>query len=61
MLLYSSIPIPNKTKCTEDVVVVIAAAIKEDDRQTVRGLTSAHGQSKETIRRILSEDLGLVK
>jgi hypothetical protein len=59
--LNSGIPIPNKTKRSEDVIVVIAAAIKEDGRQTVRGLTSVHGQSKGTIRRILSEDLCQVK
>jgi hypothetical protein len=49
---------PPKTKPTEDV---IADPAKEDSRQSVPGLASVHGQSKDTIRRIPSEDLGLVK
>jgi hypothetical protein len=59
--LYSDISFPQKIKLTEHVIAAIAAADKEDSRQTVQGVASAHCQSKDTIRRIPSEDLGLVK
>jgi hypothetical protein len=48
-------------KRVEDVVATVAAAVKEDRRQTNRGLSSVLGQSKNKITSILSEDLGLVK
>jgi histone-lysine N-methyltransferase SETMAR len=50
-----------KTKRTCDVVAAVAAAIEEDRRQTLRGLALTLDQSKDTIRRILTEDLGFVK
>jgi hypothetical protein len=50
-----------KNKPREDNFTAVAAAVDEGRRQTVWELASVHGQSKDTIIRILSEDLGLVK
>jgi hypothetical protein len=50
-----------KNKPRRDTVASFAAAIEEDRPQTVCGLDSALGQSKDTISRIQFEDLGLVK
>ena len=51
-----------KTKRTaSSVAAVVAAAIEEDRRFTVRSLVSATGLSTMTIHRILKDDLGLVK
>jgi hypothetical protein len=44
-----------------DTVASFAAALEENCPQTVCGLDSALGQCKDTISRILFEDLGLVK
>jgi hypothetical protein len=58
--LFSGVPAPQKNKSTKGVIAAFAAAVEEDRHQTVRGLASAHCQSKDTIRRILNKDLNLV-
>jgi hypothetical protein len=50
-----------KNKPREDNFTAVAAAVDEGRRQTVWELASVHGQSKDTIIRILSQNLGLVK
>ena len=50
-----------KTKRTADSVAAVAAAIEEDQRFSVRSLSSVTGLSVTTIHRILTKDLGLVK
>jgi hypothetical protein len=50
-----------KNKPRGDTVASFAAAVEEDCLQTACGLDSALGQSKDTISRILFEDLGLAK
>jgi hypothetical protein len=50
-----------KNKPRGDTVASFAAAVQEDCPETVCVLASALGQSKDTISRILFEDLGLVK
>jgi hypothetical protein len=45
-------PIPLKNKHTQDIVAAAAAAVEENRRQTVLGLTSALGQMQDTISRI---------
>jgi hypothetical protein len=51
----------NLQKTTEDIIAAVATAVEEDRLLTVRGHASALGQNKDTIRRILSENVGLVK
>jgi hypothetical protein len=50
-----------KTKRTESLVAAVAAAVEKNRQVTVQELTSAHGASYGTIRRILKDELGLAK
>jgi hypothetical protein len=50
-----------KNKFTEDIVAAVVTADEDGYRQTLPGLASVLGQRKDTIKRILSSGLGLVK